>query len=227
LSVLYVVATPIGNLKDITFRAVETLKEVDYIAAEDTRKARILLKTYLIEKPLISYHKDNEEKSSQHLINLILKGHSIALISEAGTPGISDPGYPLLQKAKENHIDIIPIPGVSAVITALSVSTLPTDKFLFIGFLPMKKGKKRKILELYKDLQIPVVLYESPYRIVQTLELIKEIFGNIEIFIGRELTKLYEEKLIASTEEMIEIFSQKKAKGEFVIILNLKKESGT
>jgi len=226
VSKLYIVGTPIGNLKDITLRAIDTLRECDIIACEDTRKAKILLSHFNINKKLISYHKDNEERSAQAILKYLVEGNNIALISEAGTPNLSDPGYDIIQLAYKNDIEVVPIPGVSALTAAVSVANLPVDRFFFLGFLPMKQGKRKKILEKYKDIDAALVLYESPYKLLKTLNLIKEIYGNKQLFIARELTKIYEEKLTLTSDEAIKYFSEKKVRGEFVIIVNLKNFQG-
>ncbi len=226
MSKLYIVGTPIGNLKDITLRAIDTLRECDIIACEDTRKAKILLSHFNINKKLISYHKDNEERSAQAILKYLVEGNNIALISEAGTPNLSDPGYDIIQLAYKNDIEVVPIPGVSALTAAVSVANLPVDRFFFLGFLPMKQGKRKKILEKYKDIDAALVLYESPYKLLKTLNLIKEIYGNKQLFIARELTKIYEEKLTLTSDEAIKYFSEKKVRGEFVIIVNLKNFQG-
>ncbi len=217
-----VVATPIGNLADMTFRAVEVLKQVDLIAAEDTRKARILLSHYQISKPLFSYHSANEKSACRKILRDLMDGKEVALISEAGTPCISDPGYLIVQAAVQAGIEVVPIPGASALSCALSVSGLPTDRSLFLGFLPQKKGKKRKLLQSFLNQEIQMVIYESPYRLLETLHLLIELFGDRPLFIGRELTKLYEEKIHTSLAQAVHDFSSRDIKGEFVLVLNLK-----
>ncbi len=219
---LYVVATPIGNLGDITLRAIETLKNVDLIAAEDTRKAMILLSHFQIRKKLMAYHNANETRAAGKFLDLLHQGHSIALISEAGTPTISDPGYRLIRAATQAGIEVVSIPGPCAAITALSISGFPTDRFLFLGFLPPKPGKKKQRLLSYADCDCQIVLYESPYRIRATLELLLELYGEREVFIGRELTKLHETHLRGNLSEILSGFDRQTVKGEFVIIINLK-----
>jgi len=193
--ILYIVSTPIGNLEDITLRSLKILKDVDLIAAEDTRHTGILLKHYEISKPLTSYFEGNELKKRALILSRLQKGEKIALVSDAGTPGISDPGFRLIKLAIENEIPVIPIPGPSAIITALSVSGLPTDSFLFKGFLSHKSKKRRDQLQKLEEFRETLIFYESPHRIHQTLQDIFEIFGDREMVLARELTKMYEEIL--------------------------------
>ncbi len=215
---LYIVATPIGNLEDITLRALRILKEVDYIAAEDTRHSQILLKKYEINKPTISFHAWSDERKLHELLAILSEGKSIALISDAGTPGISDPGYVLIKAAIEKNIQIIPIPGPSAVITALSASGLSTHHFLYLGFLPLKKGR-HTLMETFKDEERTIVFYESPHRLLKTLGELKEKVPNRKLVIARELTKIFEEFYRGTPEEAYEYFKQKTPKGEFVIMI--------
>ncbi|OGS44339.1 MAG: 16S rRNA (cytidine(1402)-2'-O)-methyltransferase [Elusimicrobia bacterium RIFOXYD2_FULL_34_15] len=192
--VLYVVSTPIGNLKDITIRALEVLRTVDLILCEDTRRTKILLTNYNISKPLTSFYEQNRFKKIPFIIEELKKGNNLAIVSEAGTPGISDPGFFLVEKAIEKNIQVIAIPGASAVITALTGSGLPTDGFIFLGFLPRKKGKIKKTVERFMGLEKTIVFYESPYRIKRTMEILKEVFpGNVKVVIAREMTKKFEE----------------------------------
>jgi 16S rRNA (cytidine1402-2'-O)-methyltransferase len=213
---LFVVATPIGNLEDITLRAIRTLKECDFILCEDTRRAKILLKHYGIEKPLISYFEGNEEKRIPEVIDLLREGKNIALISDAGTPLISDPGYRLVKRCREEGIDVLPVPGPSAVIAALSVSGLETDRFMFLGFPPQKIGKRRKLLEEIKDFEGSLVFYLSPYDIKEFLEEVLEILGDRRVCICREMTKFFEEYLYG---KLSEVKDKVKEKGEFVVIV--------
>lgn len=215
---LYVVATPIGNLEDITLRALRILKSVDIIAAEDTRKTRILLNHYGIQKELLSYYQFNESKRIPEIINILKSGKSVAVVSDAGTPGISDPAYRLVKKAVEEKIRIIPIPGASAFLAALVVSGLPTDSFVFEGFLPHKKGRKTK-LEKIKSETRTIILYESPHRILKTLYEILEIIGNRKITIAREITKMFEQVIYGKVSDVIKHLESKTIQGEFVIIL--------
>ncbi len=215
---LFVVGTPIGNLEDITFRAVKTLKEVDLIACEDTRRAKILLQHYGIDTPTVSYNEHNERQRIPELIEKMKAGSSIALLSDAGMPTISDPGYRLVRAARDAEIQVISVPGPSAVTAALSVSGLPTDRFIFEGFLPRKKGKReRKIME-FRDETRTVVIFESVHRIERTLHELAELLGrDRKIAVCRELTKIFEEVIYGSIGEVIEKLKVKK--GEFVIVI--------
>lgn len=222
--ILYIVSTPIGNLSDITLRAIETLKQVDLIAAEDTRHTGILLKNYGITTPLSSYHDFNKQKKGPELIQKLLSGNSIALVSDAGTPGISDPGYLLIKLAIENQIQIVPIPGPAAFISALVVSGLPTDKFVFEGFLPNKPQKRRRRLEELAQEKRTLIFYESPYRLLKFLDAIKQIFGDRRICVARELTKKFEEIKRGTVTEVQQYFQQGKIKGELVIVVEGKRD---
>jgi len=218
---LYVVATPIGNLKDITFRALEVLKNVNFIACEDTRVTKKLLTHFGIQnKNLIPYHEHIEEKSALKLISILKNGEDIALVSDAGTPCISDPGYRIVRLAREERIDVVPIPGAFAGAVALSASGLPSDKFLFVGFLSNKEGKKRKELQNYKKIGFTFIVYESPKRVLKTLKLYEEILPNSEVVVAKELTKINEMFIFGKPSEVIEFFEQNpnKQKGEFVIL---------
>lgn len=216
---LFVVATPIGNLEDITFRAVRILSEVDLIAAEDTRHTKILLTKYNINTPMTSYHKFNIKSKTSYLVNLLKQGQKIALVSDSGMPGVSDPGYELIREAISQNVRVEPIPGPSAAITALAVSGFPTDRFVFEGFLPKKPGKKTKKLKELKNEERTVIIYESPYRLVKTLEDIKEVAGNRQVAVCRELTKKFEEIIRGRISKTLEIFKEKSPKGEIVIII--------
>lgn len=215
---LYVVATPIGNLEDITLRAIRVLKEVDYIAAEDTRHSRILLQKHDIDTPTISFHAYSNDKKLNHLLDLLKDGKDVALISDAGTPGISDPGYKLIKSAWEQGIQVFPIPGPSAFLTALSASGLPTHQFLYLGFLPIKKGRQ-KLLDSLKEEPRTIIFYESPHRLIKTLTQLDEKFGDRPLVIARELTKIHEEYFRGTAKEALEHFSTSKPKGEFVLML--------
>jgi len=221
---LYVVATPIGNLKDITLRALETLKAVDLIACEDTRHTAKLTNHYNISKPLTSYFEHNELKKTGYIIGLLKQGKSVALVSDAGTPGISDPGYRLIKDAIENNINIVVVPGPSAIISALAVSGLPTDRFVFEGFLPPKSGARKKKLESLNAEKRTMVFYESPHRLLKCLNDMLSVFGDIKIVCVRELTKVFEEVRRQPIKELIEHFQKEKPRGEFVILVNLGKE---
>ena len=219
---LYIVATPIGNMQDITSRALLTLNEVGAILCEDTRQTKKLLEKYEIKTSrLIPFNEFNEENTFYEALSL-LQSIDIALVSDAGTPLISDPGYRLVSEAKKRGVKVIPIPGPSALIAALSASGLPTDKFVFLGFLPKTRSKAIKNLETVKNLDTTVVLYESPHRIRQTLDLIKGIYGDIEITIARELTKMHEEIFSNNVSELIKLYSTKQPKGEFAILFSTK-----
>ncbi len=214
---LYIVSTPIGNLEDITLRALRILKEVDLIAAEDTRHTHLLLRHFGIQKPLTSYFEGNEFKKRDLILSRLNQGDRVALVSDAGTPGISDPGFRLIQIAIENQIPIVPIPGPSAVITALSVSGLPTDAFLFKGFLPHKSKKRRDLLKQLEESKETLIFYESPHRITETLKDILDILGDREIVLTRELTKIYEEILRGKISEIQNQIGERKLKGEITL----------
>jgi len=216
---LYIVATPIGNLSDITLRALEILKSVDLIACEDTRHTKILLNYYKIEKPTISYHEHSKVQKIDYLVDELKKGKNIALVSDAGTPGISDPGNKFVEAAMKEGIQVIPIPGPSAVISALSISGFPSDSFIFYGFMPHKKGKQTLIKKIAQS-DITSVFYESTHRIIKTLEMMKEIIGNErEIVVARELTKKFETIYRGTILGVLEGLSQDKILGEFVVIV--------
>ncbi len=217
---LYVVSTPIGNLGDITLRALEVLKEVDAIVCEDTRHAKKFLQHYGIDRPLISYFEGNEKTRAPQIIQMLKEGKSVALISDAGTPTISDPGYRLVRMAREEGIEVLPVPGPSAIIAALSVSGLPTDRFIFEGFLPRKEGKRRRRLEELAEFEGSIILYESPHRIERTLKEILEVMGDRRVFIGREMTKMHEEYIFGWLSEVME---RVKPRGEIVIVVSKEK----
>ena len=215
---LFVVGTPIGNLEDVTLRAISTLQSVDIILAEDTRNSKKLLDAHKIETKMISYHEHSNDKEIKKIIDLLLEGKDLALISDAGTPTISDPGYGLIRDCIKHDIVIVPIPGVSAITAAMSVSGLPSDSFTFVGFLPQKKGRLKKI-ELLKNIENTVILFESPYRLEKTLNQLLEHLGNRSVVVGRELTKLYEEVIRGNLRDVIKYFSKSKVKGEIVIMI--------
>jgi len=221
IGTLYVVATPIGNLEDITIRAINVLKNADIVACEDTRRTKKLLSHLNIRgKNLLSYHEHNEEKQAQKLISLLKEGHSIALVSDAGTPCISDPGYRLVNLARKENIPVIPIPGPSALISALSASGFPTDRFFFGGFLPRKEKALKEELDKAFRRPFTSVYYESPHRVEKTLRLIADKFPSREIGIYREITKLNEEFLKGKADNILsELLSQDKLRGEFVILI--------
>ena len=223
---LYIVSTPIGNLKDITFRAVETLKNVNLIAAEDTRHTKILCQHYDIQTPLTSFFEHNEFKKAPYLLKLLKEGKTIALVTDAGTPGISDPGYSLIKLAQENNIPTTVIPGPAAFLMALSASGLPTDRFTFEGFLPVKSGARRKKLAELKNDERTIIFYESPYRIMKTLSDIQEVLNDPQVVCARELTKKFEEVKKGKASALLEHFTQISPKGEFVLLMNFKDFSG-
>lgn len=217
---LYVVATPIGNLEDFTFRAVRILKEVDLIAAEDTRHSRTLLDHYSIRTGLISYHEHNEEQRAQQLVEKLQAGVSLALISDAGTPCIADPGYRLISKCRAAGIEVVAVPGASALISALSVSGLPTDSFRFVGFVPAKLQARRKFFEEYKDESQTVACYETPHRLLKSLADLEAVCGSDKrLVIARELTKRHEEVFSGSVSEALISFGTRTVKGELVMLL--------
>lgn len=221
-STLYLVATPIGNLEDITLRALRVLKECDVIAAEDTRRTGQLLRHYQISKSLISYFKFNEAKRSEEILERLRRGEKVALVTDAGTPGISDPGERVVQAAVKAGFRVEPVPGACALVAALTASGLPTDEFHFIGFLPHKSGQRRKQLEALKEFSGTLVLYESPYRIEKLLEELNEIFPEREIVLARELTKKFEEFLRGKPEQLLEVLKKRALKGEFVVLVSPK-----
>jgi len=217
---LYIVATPIGNLGDVTFRAVETLKTVDLIVAEDTRQTKKLLDRYEIKTGLATIHQHSQVSKLEQMIARMENGESIALVSDAGTPNISDPGGELVEMTRQAGIQVVPIPGASAVTTILSVAGIPSDSFMFVGFLPKKKGRQTLLKEM-ANLDVPIVFFESPNRIAKTLVELNQYLGDRELVIGRELTKMYEEILKLPTTEAMKHFSQHVPKGEFVIVITL------
>ena len=218
---LYIVSTPIGNLKDITLRAIETLKSVDLIAAEDTRHTKILTDHYAIATPLTSYFEHNQIKKADYLLGLLKEGKNIALVTDAGTPGISDPGYHLIRLAQENDIEMTVIPGATALITALTMSVMPAHNFVFEGFLPVKPIARRKKLEALKNEERTLIFYESPHRLLKALTDIQDVFKDPTVVVARELTKKFEEVKKAKASELILHFTKTSPKGEFVILLNL------
>ncbi|HCX89023.1 MAG: 16S rRNA (cytidine(1402)-2'-O)-methyltransferase [Deltaproteobacteria bacterium CG12_big_fil_rev_8_21_14_0_65_43_10] len=221
---LYIVATPIGNMEDITLRALRTLKEVNLIAAEDTRRTRILLNHYSIKTPLTSYYEYNKLIKGKKLIDRLGTGENIALVSDAGTPGISDPGYHLIKLAPQSSISVIPIPGVSAVITALSVSGLPTDSFVFQGFLPNKVTARKKLLEKMAEEKRTLVFYESPNRLRAALQDLLEICGDREIVVTRELTKVFEEVIRGEITHVLTVLNGRQIKGEITLLVSGKRD---
>ncbi|MDH4128232.1 MAG: 16S rRNA (cytidine(1402)-2'-O)-methyltransferase [Spirochaetota bacterium] len=217
---LYVVATPIGNLEDITYRAVRVLSEVDMILCEDTRQTLKLLNKLEIKKPLKSYHSYNEKRVVDDIIIKLKNGSNLALVSDSGTPCISDPGFVLLSHAINDGIQVIPIPGPSAFLALLSICGFPTSSFQFIGFLPIKKNKRLKILNDLQNFKGIIILYESPYRIIKLLNDLLEIFPNNQVVMGRELTKKFETIYRGTTQELATQKNNIKPKGEFTILIN-------
>lgn len=228
---LFIVATPIGNLQDITLRALKTLEEVDFIASEDTRKTTIIINNFFkgrerqMQDKLFSYYEQVEVQKIPQVINLLKNGKNVALVSDAGTPAISDPGFKLIRECVKEGINVISIPGASSVVSALVSSALPTDKFLFLGFLPQKPGHRVKLLENLKEslkiISSTVIIFESPYKLQKSLSDMKEVFGDIEITIARELTKIHEEVKKDKISNILEYY-KKGIKGEIVILFNLK-----
>jgi len=223
MSKLYLVPTPIGNLEDITLRALRVLKEVDLILAEDTRTSGKLLKHFEITTHMHSHHMHNEHKTVNNIVQRLKNGESIALISDAGTPAISDPGFLLTRACIENEIEIECLPGATAFVPALVNSGLPNDKFVFEGFLPVKKGRQTRLTLLAEETRT-MIFYESPHKLLKTLIHFEEYFGNDRLIsVSRELTKLYEETIRGTVSEVIEYFTTKPPKGEFVIVVSGKK----
>ncbi len=218
--ILYIVATPIGNLEDITLRALRILREVDRIACEDTRQTRKLLDRHGISKPMVSYHEHNEQARAEELLRELEAGRNIALVSDAGTPLIADPGYRLVAQAREHGVTVSPIPGASALVSALSASGLPTDSFYFGGFLPAKKTQRRKTLEELKDYPATLVFYETPHRIIEALEDIAEVLGPRKVTLGREITKIHEEFLVGEVSRLLEDLAKRTSmRGEFTLMI--------
>jgi len=216
---LYIVSTPIGNLEDITLRAIDTLKKSDLIAAEDTRHTKILLDRYEINVPMTSYFEYNKIQKTDYLIEKLKEGRNVALVSDAGTPGISDPGYKIIRMAIDNGINVVPIPGPSAMLTALTVSGKPTDKFTYEGFLSNKSARRRNQLAKLRSEERTVVIYESCHRITKFLQDVLEVYGDIEIVLARELTKKFEEVRREKVSALITHFTSTKPRGEFIVII--------
>lgn len=222
--ILYIVATPIGNLEDITIRALRILREVGLIAAEDTRRTKNLLSAHRIDTPLTSLHAHNERQKSELLISKLSEGTDIAYVSDAGTPGISDPGYFLINRAIERGVKVVPIPGVSAVTTALSVSGFPMDTFVFFGFLPSKESRRRSFLYSIKEEEKTLVFYESPKRLLHALHDMEIVFGDREVVVTRELTKVFEEIIRGRLSQIMEMLKKRAIKGEITIIVKGQRE---
>ncbi len=221
---LYVVATPIGNLEDITFRAVRILKEVDVIAAEDTRHTLKLLNYYGISKPLISYWGEKEKAKAEEVIGRLNEGDSVALVSDAGTPGISDPGSVLIRRAIEEDIQVVPVPGPAALIAALTISGFSTGEFVFCGFLPAKQSQRRKFLEMLGLERRTIVIYESPHRVLESMAEMTDIFGERNMFLAREITKLHEEVFRGTVSEVFARVEDSKIVGEYVLVIEGRQE---
>jgi len=216
---LYVVATPIGNLEDITIRALRVLKEVGLVACEDTRRTRTLLTHFGIHVPVTSYFEHNKLAKGPTIIKSLHEGKSVALVTDAGTPGISDPGFLLVREARAAGIPVVPVPGPSAVIAALSAAGIPADSFVFDGFLPVKPGKRRHRLEALRDLEMTIVCYESPHRALASLEAIGQVFGEAEIVVARELTKQFEEIVRGTPATLHARFAAGQVRGEFTVVI--------
>ncbi|HUI30978.1 MAG TPA: 16S rRNA (cytidine(1402)-2'-O)-methyltransferase [Candidatus Acidoferrales bacterium] len=215
---LFVVATPIGNLSDITVRAIETLKLVDLIAAEDTRTSSVLLKHYGISRPMVSFHSHSGSGRSGEIVRKILSGANVALITDAGTPGISDPGHALVRDAIESGVEVVPVPGASAFMTALSASGLRTDRFVFEGFLPSKKGRQTKLRSLSAESRT-IIFYESPHRIEKTVNELQTFLGDRKCVVGRELTKIHESFYRGTLSQILKLIGESERRGEFVVIV--------
>jgi len=219
LGTLYVVATPIGNLEDITLRALRVLKEVGLVACEDTRRTRALLTHFGIHVPVTSYFEHNKLAKGPVILKTLREGKSVALVTDAGTPGISDPGFLLVREAREAGIPVVPVPGPSAVVAALSAAGIPADSFVFDGFLPVKPGKRIHRIEALRDLEMTLVCYESPHRILAALEAIGHVFGQVEIVVARELTKQFEEIVRGTPEALRARFATGTVRGEFTVVI--------
>jgi 16S rRNA (cytidine1402-2'-O)-methyltransferase len=219
LGCLYLIPTPIGNLEDMTFRAVRILKEVDYIAAEDTRNTKKLCNHFEIATQLVSYHEHNKEKAGLKIVEDLKNGMKVGLVSDAGMPCINDPGYEIVQLCLEEGISVIPLPGANAALTSLISSGLPTDAFLYVGFLQRQKKDKKKQLELLKGQRSTILLYESPHRIKETLQVVLDILGDRKIVLCRELTKKFEEFLRGTVSDALDWATNEEIRGEFVIVL--------
>jgi 16S rRNA (cytidine1402-2'-O)-methyltransferase len=219
-NMLYLVATPIGNLDDITLRALSTLREVDIIASEDTRKTGLLLKHFSISKPQIAFHEHNEQRAGQHIEDLLKQGKSVALVTNAGTPGISDPGFTLMRRAITAQLDVTMIPGPTALIMALVLSGLPVHSFTFRGFPPRKSGPRRKFIEIDKEAPHTLIFYESPYRMAAFLQDAYEVLGDREAAISNDLTKMFEFVQRGTITSLIQwVAEQSKLKGEFIVVI--------
>ncbi len=216
---LYVVGTPIGNLSDISIRALDTLRQVDAILAEDTRHTRKLLTRYEIATPMISCHKFNEAQRSQQIVHRIMSGAALALVSDAGMPGVSDPGARVVDACRAAGAPIYAVPGPSAITTAISLCGFAEGGFIFLGFLPNKSAARRRILAQWLPQELPIAVYESPYRAIKLITELAELAPNRQVFVGRELTKHYEQSLVGTPAEILAVFEQRSTKGEWVIVI--------
>ena len=216
---LYLVATPIGNLNDITLRALTTLREVDIIASEDTRKTGILLKHFDISKPQIAFHEHNEQRAGEHIEELLKQGKSVALVTNAGTPGISDPGFTLVRRAIAAQVEVTMIPGPTAFVMALILSGLPVHSFTFRGFPPRKSGPRRRFLAIDKDSPHTLIFYESPYRLEAFLKDALEVFGDREATLANDLTKMFEAVTRGTISTLLESIKQSKVRGEYIVVI--------
>ena len=216
---LYLVATPIGNLQDITLRALTTLREVDYVASEDTRKTGMLLKHFEISKPQIAFHEHNEQQAGQRIEDLLIQGKSVALVTDAGTPGIADPGFTLVRRAIQAGLEFTMIPGATAFVMALVLSGLPVHSFTFRGFPPRKPGARRRFLEIDQHAPHTLIFYESPYRIESFLRDALAVFGDREAALASELTKMFESVKRSTLSKLLEVASQGKLKGEYIVVI--------
>ena len=225
MGILYVVPTPVGNMEDMTLRAIRILKEADVVLAEDTRTSGILLKHFEIKQHLLSHHKFNEHGTSAAIVDRLQAGQTVALVSDAGTPGISDPGFFLVREAVRAGVEVQTLPGATAFVPALVSSGLPCDRFCFEGFLPQKKGRQSKV-EALRDEERTMVFYESPYRVVKTLQLFREVFGSDrQVSVCREISKVHEESVRGTLDEVIAHFTDHEPRGEFVIVVAGKEKS--
>lgn len=216
---LYIIPTPIGNLEDITIRSLKQLEELDYLFCEDTRVTKKLLNHYEITLKLEVYQEHNEEKASHKIISLLNQGNKVGVVSDAGMPGVSDPGYLIVQKAVEENINVIILPGASAFVVGLVRSTFNTEKFTFYGFLNKNNSKRKHELEIIIKGQYPTVIYESPYKIISTLQLIDQINHKVDLLVAKEISKIYEQYIEGKANELIDYFSQEKVRGEFLIVI--------
>jgi 16S rRNA (cytidine1402-2'-O)-methyltransferase len=217
---LFVVATPIGNLEDITLRALRVLRAADLVAAEDTRRTRVLLQAYGVHAPLVSYFAHNQARRGPELVRRLQGGARVALVTDAGTPGVSDPGFQLVRLCREAGIPVVPVPGASALLAALSAAGVPADRFVFEGFLPVKAGRRLTRLRELEALGRPIVLYESPHRLLATLEAVETVFGTAEVVLAREVTKRFEEFRRGTAAELRTAFAAVGVRGELTLVVN-------